>query len=509
MTTSQDHTKPLLKDHLEVPSYNSVVSETSSQISLIRDLNTWDMIKLTICMAGLSKELIALVWLAGPLSGLIVQPVIGAYSDKSTFKYGRRRPLMILSGLIVCLSLFGIAYSNELAEFLLSRKSYYLDIDLEMKKTSIWIAVISFYCLDFSLNAVMAACRALIVDISPLSQQEIGNAWAGRMIHVGNIAGYFTGFINLLLWFPWLGDTQMKVLCSIAIFVLIASLIITCVSVTEKVYVPINGEENSTWIVDIYLKTHSRRDPNEIMTAVRYGSLCLLLYSIVSFFAGIVLPQLTPDSYPTRNPFTIYNIFTVSNLIVAVLAFLTFIVSTVNQAMVLMAVLGIPWAAAMWVPYALVGEFVSRNDQEILQDDDPTDTFISNKNSSTASFDKTPELEEQALPRPDEDSSITKGKLPRLAITPSSSSSNSKTYDGNNEEIASTSLTTASEFDAGMILGVHNIYIVLPQLTTALVSSVIFKIVKDMNGGDETGWVIRYGGIMMIAAAVLSRYIER
>ncbi|CAG8601760.1 6533_t:CDS:2, partial [Ambispora gerdemannii] len=503
MTTSQDHRKPLLGDHLKVPvpSYG-YMNETASQIS-IRDLNTWDMMKLTMCMAGIQfTYLIALVWLAGPLSGLIVQPVIGAFSDKSTFKHGRRRPVMIFSGILVCLSLLGVAYSNELAAFFLSRRSYFLDN--ELKRASIWIAVISFYCLDFSLNAIMATCRALIVDISPLWQQEIGNAWAGRMIHIGNFVGYFTGFINLVSWLPWLGSSQMKGLCNIAIFMLIASLIITCLSVTEKVHVPINGDENTTWIVDIY----SPKDDDELMTAVRYGSFCLLLYSIVSFVAGMILPQLTPNSYPTRNPFTIYNIYTVSHLIVAVLAFLTFAVSTISQAMLLIAVLGIPWAVAMWVPYALVGEFVSRNDQECVQDVNGTTAVMSNENS-TASLDKPSDLEEQLSPSHThhQDASIAKGKLPIVEVT---ASSNSQTYSGeNNDEIVSLSATTASsEFDAGMILGVHNMYIVLPQFATAFISSVIFKIVKDMNDGDETGgvaWVIRFGGIMMIFAAILSR----
>ncbi|CAB4423643.1 unnamed protein product [Rhizophagus irregularis] len=83
-------------------------------------LSTWEMIKLTACMAGLqftwtvelaygspylrslglTTELIALVWLAGPLSGLLIQPLVGAISDKSTYKLGRRRPFIIVGGFL-------------------------------------------------------------------------------------------------------------------------------------------------------------------------------------------------------------------------------------------------------------------------------------------------------------------------------------------------------------------------------------------------------------------------
>lgn len=47
------------------------------------------------------------------------------------------------------------------------------------------------YVVDFAINAVQACCRALIVDTLPVSRQQIGSAWASRMIAVGNIAGYF------------------------------------------------------------------------------------------------------------------------------------------------------------------------------------------------------------------------------------------------------------------------------------------------------------------------------
>lgn len=65
---------------------------------------------------GLTTELIALVWLAGPLSGLLIQPLVGAISDKSTYKLGRRRPFIIVGGFLVCLSMAGIAYSREWAK---------------------------------------------------------------------------------------------------------------------------------------------------------------------------------------------------------------------------------------------------------------------------------------------------------------------------------------------------------------------------------------------------------
>ena len=60
---------------------------------------------------GLSKGKMSLVWIAGPLSGLIMQPIIGMISDKSTSRYGRRRPFMVGGTFAVagCLLILGWA----------------------------------------------------------------------------------------------------------------------------------------------------------------------------------------------------------------------------------------------------------------------------------------------------------------------------------------------------------------------------------------------------------------
>lgn len=104
---------------------------------------------------------------------------------------------------------------------------------------TIGICVAAFYVLDFSVNAVQASCRALILDVGaqyaltdPLGQDK-ANAWAGRMIAAGNVVGYFMGFIDLSRLFPFFGENQLQVLCIIAIAVFGTSILITCLSVEE------------------------------------------------------------------------------------------------------------------------------------------------------------------------------------------------------------------------------------------------------------------------------------
>lgn len=58
---------------------------------------------------------------------------------------------------------------------------------------AIFLAVVSFYLLDFALNALQASLRNLLLDIAPSDQLSLGNAWHGRMTHAGNIIGTAIG----------------------------------------------------------------------------------------------------------------------------------------------------------------------------------------------------------------------------------------------------------------------------------------------------------------------------
>ena len=68
---------------------------------------------------GLAKSQTSLVWIAPPLSGLIVQPIIGVLSDSSQLKWGRRRPYMLLFSILVALCLIMLAWASEIVGVLI------------------------------------------------------------------------------------------------------------------------------------------------------------------------------------------------------------------------------------------------------------------------------------------------------------------------------------------------------------------------------------------------------
>jgi len=118
----------------------------------------------------------------------------------------------------------------------------------QAKDTAIGIAVVAFYLLDFSLNALQASLRNLLLDVTPPEQLSAGNAWHGRMTHAGNILGFgcgecqclskgaeclhydFAGFLNLAGWpvLRALGGSQFRKFCVVGIVILVITVWTTC-----------------------------------------------------------------------------------------------------------------------------------------------------------------------------------------------------------------------------------------------------------------------------------------
>jgi solute carrier family 45 protein 1/2/4 len=100
---------------------------------------------------GISKSMLALVWIAGPLSGALVQPYVGMKSDNCRMKWGKRRPFIVGGAAATIVSLMVLAWATELMGGFLS--IFGADREGEFVKTSIVLfAVLFVYVLDFAIN---------------------------------------------------------------------------------------------------------------------------------------------------------------------------------------------------------------------------------------------------------------------------------------------------------------------------------------------------------------------
>jgi solute carrier family 45 protein 1/2/4 len=103
---------------------------------------------------GLSKSLIALVWIAGPLSGSLVQPYVGILSDNCRISWGKRKPFMISGTGATIISLLILAWVREIVGGFLGLFGADRESD-SVKDCIIILAVIMVYILDFSINTGM------------------------------------------------------------------------------------------------------------------------------------------------------------------------------------------------------------------------------------------------------------------------------------------------------------------------------------------------------------------
>ncbi|WFD44679.1 hypothetical protein MPSI1_003349 [Malassezia psittaci] len=136
---------------------------------------------------GLAKSMTSVVLMAGPLSGLLVQPIVGIFSDHCTSRWGRRRPF-ILGGLLLCLAaLLSLAIASNLARIHGPVTSTF----------GIILGIVGILGIDISVNTLSAAHRALVLDMLSAEDQDMANAWATRFSNLGSVLGYLVGDLDL------------------------------------------------------------------------------------------------------------------------------------------------------------------------------------------------------------------------------------------------------------------------------------------------------------------------
>ena len=113
---------------------------------------------------GAGLEQIPLLWIAAPLTGLLVQPIVGYLSDRTWTRLGRRRPYFLLGALLACIALL-----------------------LMPRSPSLWVAAGLLWLLDASINVSMEPFRAFVGDQLGPTQRAAGYAMQSFFIGVGAV----------------------------------------------------------------------------------------------------------------------------------------------------------------------------------------------------------------------------------------------------------------------------------------------------------------------------------
>jgi maltose/moltooligosaccharide transporter len=102
------------------------------------------------------------LWLAGPITGLLIQPVIGSMSDRTWNKLGRRRPYFLTGAILASIALFFMPNSS-----------------------AVWMAAGMLWILDASINITMEPFRAFVADKLPEEQRTLGFVMQSFFIGIG------------------------------------------------------------------------------------------------------------------------------------------------------------------------------------------------------------------------------------------------------------------------------------------------------------------------------------
>ncbi|KAJ8772261.1 hypothetical protein K2173_027438 [Erythroxylum novogranatense] len=189
---------------------------------------------------GIPHAWASIIWLCGPLSGLIVQPLVGHMSDRCKSRFGRRRPFILIGAVLISLSVLVIGHSADIGWLLGDRGS--------SKPRAIAVFVFGFWILDVANNMTQGPCRALLADLTGKDHRRtrVANAYFSLFMAVGNVLGYATGsFSGWFRIFPFTVTSACNEDCAnlkSAFYLDIISIVVTTyLSITAAQEVPLGS----------------------------------------------------------------------------------------------------------------------------------------------------------------------------------------------------------------------------------------------------------------------------
>ncbi len=165
---------------------------------------------------GAEKDTIPFLWIAAPLTGLLVQPIVGYLSDRTWHpRFGRRKPFFFFGAVMSTIALFFAPYSSAL-----------------------WMAAGALWILDASINVSMEPFRALVADKLPESQRSFGFVVQTLIIGIGtwvasNLPWMMTALGASNTAAPGVVPDSVKYAFGIGAFVLFTSILFTILKTEE------------------------------------------------------------------------------------------------------------------------------------------------------------------------------------------------------------------------------------------------------------------------------------
>lgn len=231
---------------------------------------------------GADLHALPLFWLAAPVMGLIVQPIVGAASDKTWNRFGRRGPYILGGALVATLSMWLMPNASLVVSLI----------------PALVFGALMFALMDGSFNITMQPFRALVADMVSEDQRTLGYSVQSFLINTGAVIGSILPYVltNMLgvaneapegqvpasvIWSFYLGGA-----------ILLISVLWTVFRTKEyepKTYCEQNGLDHDTWINDKNEKKSLTENISDFFGLMKNMPKTMMPLAIVQFFSWFAL----------------------------------------------------------------------------------------------------------------------------------------------------------------------------------------------------------------------------
>jgi len=343
---------------------------------------------------GASPFIYGLIWLAGPFTGMVVQPLVGVLSDNTKSRFGRRRPYLLGGALITALALWAFPNSAGISDFI--GKIFHFSMPAW---GGLLVAACMIWIIDACINIAQGPYRALVPDVVPQEQHSVANSYISLSIGLGSVIAAATAPV-----LKYVFNYQMSIPAQFIMAALAFSLAMawTCMTIKEKSSLKSEVEEDKekksfaqslkeffllspevakictmqffTWIgmmcmmifftnfaIHTVFGVPDLTKLTEVVqaqymatqtTATNYSSICFAIFNFVCFVIAIPIGVLA-------GKFGNKKIHIIS-LLSMVLAYLGMALFRTNQIAVasFMALSGIGWASVCALPFAMLSRYI-------------------------------------------------------------------------------------------------------------------------------------------------------
>lgn len=345
---------------------------------------------------GASPFIYGLIWLAGPFTGMVVQPIVGTMSDKTHTKFGRRRPYLLGGALLASIALWIFPNSGKVANLISSATGINLPV-----WAGLLVAAIMIWIIDACINIAQGPYRALVPDTIPQEQHSLANSYISLAIGLGSVVA-----AGVAPFLKWAVNYQMPIEAQFIMGALAFSLAMlwTCLAIKEhkikEENKSIENEEKKcfftslveffelspevskiclmqffTWIgamcmmifftqysvhtifgvPDLTTATDAVKKSFETATlsGTNFSSICFAAFNLVCFLVAIPIGLLS-------SRFGNKKIHVISILSMAVAFLLMAFVKNSKVVMALMGLAGIGWASILALPFAMLSQYIRK-----------------------------------------------------------------------------------------------------------------------------------------------------